>query len=261
MLHRSASGTRGWTAGSWGAECTYGGDGYYSGEEYERDCAGGDTDRDGQRKERRQLSMLQGIVESYDQNDQVQLEYWVQVINKHLGRSIPPGRRLTHTFIDVIKESNESCWVLDIKDDLYGYYVYFINLSNKQANLTVDGRMWVKTPIFLRRSANRGIYLNLEDVPPKVATSCHIKGIEFRLRPEPRTPELSESESEEAAVSAVRGVDDGLRESGSPEPKGDCDTCIHRVDSSITDRSIACALGECEYEHVDSIRGRYTKEL
>jgi hypothetical protein len=182
-------------------------------------------------KEKRYGTILRGLVESLDGQDTLQLEYWSQIARNVLNMEMDEENNLSiRPFITELDNILESDWIVEMKDEnIYGYYIYFIRLSNKQANLSVDRKGWVKTPIFLRRSINSGIYLDVENVPPPMPTTIRMSGFVF------------------------------LTDGG--EKKGDCGTCCHRVDSSMTSQNVTCAIPSCEYEPVDDIIGRVSAPL
>ena len=174
------------------------------------------------------------MIESLDNQDTLQMEYWNQIARKALGLEMEKENNLSiRSLTSELENISESQWVIEFDENIYGYYIYFIRLSNKQASLSVDRKGWVKTPIFLRRSINSGIYLDVTNVPPGALTSIRISGMIF----------LTEMPEE-------------------PEELGDCESCCHRVDSSMTSqKGVTCSLPTCDYEPVEFLKGRFEKEL
>lgn len=140
-------------------------------------------------------TILRGIVESFEQKDNVQTEFWLQVSRKILTLPLAPDNFLVTEKFDIERDTTDSQWVLDFSDPkVYAYYVYFIRLSNKQASLSVDKRGWVRTPIFLRKASNQGVWLDVSNVPKEVPspaeevmtqeiiTRVHFIGIVFKTK-------------------------------------------------------------------------------
>jgi len=179
--------------------------------------------------DKRYNTILRGMLESLEYKDDVQTEFWTQVGRISLGVGLGNFDQLSIRLFDTEFVATESQWFLDFRDkDIYGYYVYFVRLSNKQASLSVDNGRWVKTPIFLRANVNSGLYLDVSNVPPGVETSMVISGYEFSYK----------------SINSEQ-----------------CDNCIHRVDTSMTSKNRVCALLECDYEPLESIVGSHEKSL
>lgn len=167
-------------------------------------------------KDKRQGTMLRGIIESNEQSDKIQEEFWIQISRRSLGLPFLPENKLYIKSFDMMIDATESQWVVNFEGDkdAYGYYIYFIRLGNKQASLAVDRRGWVKTPIFLRAAANQGLYLDVENVPKEVITQLHVSGYKFTT-----TPERSER----------------------------CNTCSHYVNDR---RDVVCNTSVCNFAEV-----------